>query len=180
MTASANELIFATSSEYGRVHRQVSDAAPATWATITVSCEVWLTSGLSDNDFGVGLCMDDPPTGQPYPWSSPTNLMQDGYGCLFRPWAWSDPVSRFAAGVLTNLLTTNDTILAGGAWKPVIVTFTKLADRVRIDRTYDGSSLTQVDDTDGSRQTGACTVVLYGNALGGNVVKFRNLVVATT
>ncbi len=180
VTASGNELVFATSSEYGRVHRQVSDAAPATWATITVSCEVWLTSDAYNNDFGIGVCMDDPPTGQPNAGSFPPNMMQNGYGCLFRPAGFSEKVSRFATGIRTNLSDTNETSLSGGAWKAVTTTFTKLADRVRIDRTYDGSGLTQVDDTDASRQTGACTVVLYGNALSSNVVKFRNLVVTVT
>lgn len=73
-----------------------------------------------------------------------------------------------------------DWLQLGGAWKAVTATFTKLVDRIRINRTYDGSSLLQADDTDASRLTGACTVVLYANALSSNLVKFRNLVVTAS
>ena len=149
---------------------ETSHQIPATWQTITLTFRVGQNSGW-DCEWYAGLCMDSPPTGDPHPLSNEGTVMQNGYSCLVRAAFFSDRMTRFNAGAKSTLRDTNDvTPPTDASMHVATITFTKLADRVQIDRTYNGVALgTTYDDTSADRLTGACYVFLAGYVSGTQV-----------
>lgn len=154
---------------------------PATWQTITIEVDV-LLSVAADCWAYAGLCFDEPPTGQANHDAIDAKV-QNAYMQYVRGGGYNDVLARHAAGTRTQLETDALVNPSNGTFYRLKLVFTKLADRVKIARSWDGSPVgTDYEDTDASRQTGACYVALEARAWanGGWYAAFDNLDVSWT
>lgn len=143
-----------------RTGRQI----PAGWNTITLSVKITLKVA-SDSYAYVGLCFDAAPTGDLENWAGAGTLVQNAYTVAIRGGGYGEEIKRIKNQVQTGLAGGNAFDPTSDVEGTLVVTFTKLSDRVNITRRWNGASLQpDASDTSADRHTGACYVALSAHA----------------
>lgn len=133
---------------------------PAGWAQITVSGNFRYSTWAGPSGC-LGVCFDAVPTGH-LNTSGGGTPVQNAYFGRLSGGGNEDPVVRRAAGALT-LFGDTELFEPDSTLREYKLVITKLADRVRFQRYWDGAPVgSAVDDTTGSRHTGACYVCVSG------------------